>query len=223
MHLDTLVSIVSIQADQSRPSSASITFLVINSPRFNRINSGRSIPTMITHSCMMRVSGSVSIVSIQADQSRQVNKKLNLKLAALFQSYQFRQINPDWNIIPSSLWVSSNVSIVSIQADQSRLNSKLLHLMHHRMVSIVSIQADQSRQKMSYKDNFQFEWVSIVSIQADQSRPRSRSNKAYWNHSVSIVSIQADQSRLLHGSTHLILKINSFNRINSGRSIPTRW
>ena len=38
-----------------------------------------------------------------------------------FQSYQFRQINPDpyWN--HSSQYIEEEVSIVSIQADQSRL------------------------------------------------------------------------------------------------------
>ena len=62
----------------------------------------------------------VSIVSIQADQSRQEKaSEDNATFAAMFQSYQFRQINPD---IRKLKMKKSNyiVSIVSIQADQSR-------------------------------------------------------------------------------------------------------
>ncbi len=63
----------------------------------------------------------------------------------MFQSYQFRQINPD---LFSRLLenISELVSIVSIQADQSRPNVTILGNEDKTFVSIVSIQADQSRQ-----------------------------------------------------------------------------
>ena len=63
----------------------------------------------------------VSIVSIQADQSRQLIEALAIDIV-------------------------KSVSIVSIQADQSR-HGKLTHSnkLNEEQVSIVSIQADQSR------------------------------------------------------------------------------
>ena len=62
---------------------------------FNRINSGRSIPTMVkVKTCS--VGYSVSIVSIQADQSRHLRLRNSVRLSTSFQSYQFRQINPDY-------------------------------------------------------------------------------------------------------------------------------
>ena len=115
----TIVSIVSIQADQSRLLEIEVRIFLkngfnrINSGRsiptvsgtgtidelyksFNRINSGRSIPT--SHGFYDRCwAERVSIVSIQADQSR---PRLSYNLVILFesfQSYQFRQINPDDN------------------------------------------------------------------------------------------------------------------------------
>ena len=90
-----LVSIVSIQADQSRLDFNGITYRCaesgfnrINSGRsiptldskldsseltsgFNRINSGRSIPTIAAADAKAQ-QDKVSIVSIQADQSRQL-------------------------------------------------------------------------------------------------------------------------------------------------------
>ena len=61
---------------------------------FNRINSGSSIPTWKHTDCAMYAER-VSIVSIQADQSRR-NVTPELRSVAYgFQSYQFRQINPD--------------------------------------------------------------------------------------------------------------------------------
>ena len=86
---------------------------------FNRITSGRSIPTRRKLEKGTLVSG-VSIVSIQADQSRHSHDE---------------DIASDEEDI---------VSIVSIQADQSRLN-RMIKAYGGKPVSIVSIQADQSR------------------------------------------------------------------------------
>ena len=86
---------------------------------FNRINSDRSIPTLYDGRTYDTCLG-VSIVSIQTDQSRQkpiTMPKINL---GEFQSYQFRQINPDVTLIQKRGWHLYQVSIVSIQTDQSR-------------------------------------------------------------------------------------------------------
>ena len=96
------VSIVSIQADQSRQKKTLLKISLFLS--FNRINSGRSIPTW---------------------QKRFTNTKEIQE----FQSYQFRQINPD-----SYVWAFNTkrkllVSIVSIQADQSRHSKEHLWLL----------------------------------------------------------------------------------------------
>ena len=88
------VSIVSIQADQSRRVQTGNLWQVIGG--FNRINSGRSIPTNVA----------------EATQTMQLS----------FQSYQFRQINPDEAKAQADKANAVLVSIVSIQADQSRLN-----------------------------------------------------------------------------------------------------
>ena len=137
---------------------------------FNRINSGRSIPTLTPHDVVIqRVDGFqsyqfmqinpdtrhhslrcevrnlVSIVSIQADQSRLVHEMQQSKQhAGWFQSYQFRQINPD-NHWHNGKRQGKRVSIVSIHADQSRqllcLNtSVILRLSFNRINSCRSIQ-----------------------------------------------------------------------------------
>ena len=62
---------------------------------FNRINSGRSIPTSGGYTQAYDITGQVSIVSIQADQSRQGWMTCDEVSLVKFQSYQFRQINPD--------------------------------------------------------------------------------------------------------------------------------
>ena len=62
----------------------------------------------------------VSIVSIQADQSRHLLNLWGHFVKHLFQSYQFRQINPDLALAETELYGEPLVSIVSIQADQSR-------------------------------------------------------------------------------------------------------
>ena len=86
---------------------------------FNRINSGRSIPTSGGYTQAYDITGQVSIVSIQADQSRQGWMTCDEVSLVKFRSYQFRQINPDH----TSSYLRNRlirVSIVSIQADQSR-------------------------------------------------------------------------------------------------------
>ena len=75
--LETRVSIVSIQADQSRPFTKLPTKEEIYYRGFNRINSGRSIPTSYKGSRALKRE-EVSIVSIQADQSRPITITSNL-------------------------------------------------------------------------------------------------------------------------------------------------
>ena len=114
-----------------------------------------------------------------------------------FQSYQFRQINPDY----SEMAVVSSL-ILEFQSYQFRqinpdLRKEWKRVSRIRQVSIVSIQADQSRHLLNLWGHFvKHLSVSIVSIQADQSRPSFSWNRIIW-------------------------WTISFNRINSGRSIPT--
>ena len=113
-------------------------------PRFNRINSGRSIPTRLPEE-EFNIISIVSIVSIQADQSR-LQYTLNGvgMIFHVFQSYQFRQINPD-----PEIWCSFFVYLCCF----NRINSgrsiptrnSLKQEIAINLVSIVSIQADQSR------------------------------------------------------------------------------
>ena len=89
----TIVSIVSIQADQSRLLEIEVRIFLKNG--FNRINSGRSIPT---------VSGTGTIDELYKSFNR-INSGRSIPTAIIstiitfkvvkFQSYQFRQINPD--------------------------------------------------------------------------------------------------------------------------------
>ena len=162
-------SFQSYQFRQINPDTEISQPLLTTNSCFNRINSGRSIPTerntwieigrlrvsivsiqadqsrrwkharKSTHVC------EVSIVSIQADQSRQEQSWLLLKQIWTFQSYQFRQINPDeyllcWKIMKVSCFnrINSGRSIPTITMPTKAEVTK--------MVSIVSIQADQSRQ-----------------------------------------------------------------------------
>ena len=126
VHIQTRrVSIVSIQADQSRRIGRRCQILGIGMDSFNRINSGRSIPTngdkgITTYS-----------VLFQSYQFRQINPDSIMKLTQilfvkLFQSYQFRQINPDSASTASSGCTAKGVSIVSIQADQSRRMDRMV-------------------------------------------------------------------------------------------------
>ena len=76
-------------------------------------NSDISIPTL---GCILRqsVQDFVSIVSIQADQSRQLGYAHKFGDKFMFQSYQFRQINPD-------LWVE--VIYFAMKRSFNRINS----------------------------------------------------------------------------------------------------
>ena len=137
---------------------------------FNRINSGRSIPTMTA-------------------------KTLADIVNAPFQSYQFRQINPDL-VKRQKTSLKEGVSIVSIQADQSRLGTSY----RRKKMFDSGFQSYQFRQ-INPDEIHQFsaicmDLVSIVSIQADQSRPDAKFYALIGGAPVSIVSIQADQSRL---------------------------
>ena len=188
-----IVSIVSIQTDQSRPEVIQqINFYTITC--FNRINPNRSIPT-----------------SIGQDKIKENHTK--------FQSYQSKQINPDlWRCCCSPSWFK-HVSIVSIQTDQSRLYWCCRFHAWTERVSIVSIQTDQSRQDkcldaaeicmrfQSYQSKQinpdqinQFDKNILDSgfnrINPNRSIPtKSVYVRAYSNQDVSIVSIQTDQSR----------------------------
>ena len=113
---------------------------------FNRINSGRSIPTV------MQIT--------------------TFALNHLFQSYQFRQINPDTNC---------KTKVYAIVVCFNRINSgrsiptKMFNSSHR--ISKILFQSYQFRQinpdAVRYVLLKPMKDVSIVSIQADQSRPAS--------------------------------------------------
>ena len=87
---------------------------------------------------------------------------------AWFQSYQFRQINPDCSGFQAT-FMTNVVSIVSIQADQSRQVTVVKLLMFlNRFNRINSCRSIPTKLGLKAKD-FYFP-VSIVSIHADQSR-----------------------------------------------------
>ena len=135
--MESVVSIVSIQADQSRLKHAT---------------GGR-------HSCF-----NVSIVSIQADQSRHPDVvRLGVQYKEKFQSYQFRQINPDY-LSRIYLIAFSIVSIVSIQADQSRRNSRRMELIilygFNRINSGRSIPTRNGAQLCAMKRNHSFNRIN---------------------------------------------------------------
>ena len=164
---------------------------------------------------------SVSIVSIQADQSRPDEKIIGKLSKALFQSYQFRQINPDLRIPVKILQVLLSMfqsyQFRQINPDQQSRNS-----LHHKIRGFNRINSGRSIPTFNNPEFFR-PWfdVSIVSIQADQSRQCKRLSYRTYDSSVSIVSIQADQSRRGRVPVSIVDKSRSFNRINSGRSIPT--
>ena len=114
-----------------------------------------------------------------------------------FQSYQSRQINPDYSISENAKYRKQGLSIVSIQTDQSRQWISEIASSKTFKVSIVSIQTDQSRQ---WYEIHQFSAICMVSI----------------------VSIQTDQSRQKNGVNYTAYQLKGFNRINPDRSIPTK-
>ena len=192
--------------------------------RFNRINSGRSIPTAIIIIIGTGYIIFVSIVSIQADQSRlicwstwnmvlfcfnrinsgrsipTISIKLLWLIEYLFQSYQFRQINPDYcrhsrrlewrgsfnrinsgRSIPTgewlaTIWYTKTVSIVSIQADQSRPHPKQFGKQWKKSFNRINSGRSIPTWIMWIYTMTGRKKVSIVSIQADQSRQ----GKGFW-------------------------------------------
>ena len=88
----------------------------------------------------------VSIVSIQADQSRPGVSAHNAKrFAKRFQSYQFRQINPDKTILKEGKCIV-NIGFNRINSGRSIQTIPVeIWSVPYKGVSIVSIQADQSR------------------------------------------------------------------------------
>ena len=197
--------------------------------------------------CWGGISGTeVSIVSIQADQSRPVNKTFGGYEEAAFQSYQFRQINPDYapdsrgRLYPTKFQsyqfrqINPDLGLELTRAEVklcfNRINSGRsiptcdngnAQLWGAENVSIVSIQADQSRLTSGAVFSA-LEAKSFNRINSGRSIPTSLSVLTFLMYGkVSIVSIQADQSRLgkkIHGFRWVQPR---FNRINSGRSIPT--
>ena len=94
LELEWTVSIVSIQADQSRLMETKESLHTVCC--FNRINSGRSIPTQqVQQAPVAQQRG------FQSYQFRQINPDEwtewldEIDYYSVFQSYQFRQINPD--------------------------------------------------------------------------------------------------------------------------------
>ena len=162
------VSIVSIQADQSRRvDSWDVHYGRVC---FNRINSGRSIPTI---TCM-------------ADQDKAINC--------------FNRIN----------------SVRSIPTSTEKLGYA-----HKFGVSIVSIQADLSRRSNSTVHPCPVPRC-FNRINSGRSIPTKFIAECLNNNN----KFQSYQFRQIYPDSWLKLQsyspITSFNRINSGRSIPTR-
>ena len=116
------------------------------STRFNRINSDRSIPTLQPAPVFRFPRFPVSIVSIQTDQSRLMNKNMLGKQVIMFQSYQSKQIKPD----DGSLETIKSSGVTRFQSYQSKqINPDCIRARNESEscmgVSIVSIQTDQSR------------------------------------------------------------------------------
>ena len=128
----------------------------------------------------------------------------------MFQSYQFRQINPDSCVVTYHAVVNHKVSIVSIQADQSRHVRAYANQDVNKVVSIVSIQADQSRLFITTNAGIKID--RFQSYQFRQINPDSV--RGYFpqigSFAVSIVSIQADQSRLECVDTIKCIMLNKF-------------
>ena len=238
-----LVSIVSIQTDQSR--HVNLMKKDDDASRgFNRINPNRSIPTGSKQDLIRRLRTSFN--RINPNRSIPTGSKQDL-IRRLRTS--FNRINPNRSIPTqqNGTWIASGggVSIVSIQTDQSRHIRRYAHRFYWQVfqsyqskqinpdiektrelcaeeddVSIVSIQTNQSRHAESNQEIDEVTAVSIVSIQTDQSRRYVVHHHWYDFSDVSIVSIQTDQSRQRDLSKSILTNVR-FNRINPNRSIPT--
>ena len=189
----------------------------------------------------------VSIVSIQADQSRRQWRLLLWLNQPMFQSYQFRQINPDVSVSFSSgsTWyqcfnrINSGRSIPTTKSKFGTLMTMAFQSYQFRQinpditldmlfksdsdeVSIVSIQADQSRRDSAKYPKYE-DWVGFNRINSGRSIPTRFVSITSWQTHWSFNRINSGRSIPTHGLRYgLNGKISSFNRINSGRSIPTR-
>ena len=144
--------------------------------------------------------------------------KCSFKLQG-FQSYQFRQIYPDANNL--SHWRWKRVSFQSYQFRQIYPDRTIMAFVE---TDLDLFQSYQFRQ--IYPDSrcgtsgCSIQGVSIVSIQADLSRP---------DRVIAVTGItngfQSYQFRQIYPDALDCIKTQSntsrFNRINSGRSIPT--
>ena len=164
----------------------------------------------------------------QSYQFRQINPDTNevargVICSDMFQSYQFRQINPDAGLHARNFYQVA----LTFQSYQFRQINPDLRAVDDTITYL--IEKFQSYQFRQINPDWMQEWpeksfqreVSIVSIQADQSRQKKRLRMMEFHSSVSIVSIQADQSRRVAIEKLLKFIVICFNRINSGRSIPT--
>ena len=165
-----VVSIVSIQADQSRRRIQMFNFFTTLTS-FNRINSGRSIPTWSS-----QVSDCIWFTGFNRINS-------------------CRSIPTEQNKV--EIMANIIVSIVSIHADQSRHCKTDMLNKWSSAVSIVSIHADQSR--LHPNTNWDESWrYSFNRINSCRSIPTLIGvyYESLRSIIVSIVSIHADQSRL---------------------------
>ena len=140
----------------------------------------------------------VSIVSIQTDQSRPEQKDIKYLTDNEFQSYQSKQINPDFGFLNAQLDCGKD-KFQSYQSKQINPDQVYTEWGWYDLPRFNRINPNRSipTSENSYSDTNNTSRVSIVSIQTDQSRPV-------------LVRIPDGLSEL------------SFNRINPNRSIPTR-
>ena len=140
----------------------------------------------------------------------------------LFQSYQFRQINPDQLKQHRQRNHQSPVSIVSIQADQSRLNPDFM-----RYEVALKFQSYQFRQINPDPAALTLSLLPLVkefqSYQFRQINPDVESTQLSLKWATLFQSYQFRQINpdVNKSSGERSLRV-CFNRINSGRSIPTR-
>ena len=141
----------------------------------------------------------VSIVSIQADQSRQQLCVMLLNIQLLwFQSYQFRQINPDY--CSEQKWYTETQWFQSYQFRQINPDKKSLYMTDRCCNSFNRINSGRSIPT----------WIRRI-------------NMGLWNNmfqSYQFRQINPDREHLIW-CLFWMRCFNRFNRINSGRSIPT--
>ena len=137
-----------------------------------------------------------------------------------FQSYQFRQINPDIYHGRQVVKTVIDVSIVSIQADQSRPVLYLMiqfNLKRFQSYQFRQINPDQISYHKKHKSNSCFNRInSGRSIPTSSRMNWTEQMMNCFNRINSCRSIPTWNSGMLHYDC-----IRSFNRINSCRSIPT--